>query len=244
MQGNAVNIWDGALIDGAVWHGRRGDAARDFRYRATYLAVPVARLAQMERGWPWRIRARDYGMAQIIEMLGPGEVTLITLPRSSGYGFNPVSFWMLRRDGALRAVLAEVSNTFGERHSYLIRHPDDAPITRSDRITAEKRFHVSPFLPRAGEYVFRFDTTPGRFGAWIDWRGDGRSLGTSLTGPARALTPVSLRRAAWRAPFQAQRVMALIHWQAAKLYARGVRYRTKPPQLTQTHSTADRTTDV
>jgi len=253
-----TDLWKGALIDGAIWHARSGDVARSFRYGATYLTLPLdafeaGRLPiRPDRPGLWQVRRRDHGArdgASLIDFIQPqlaaigladAEVTLVTTARSAGYGFNPVSFWLARREGALRAVLAEVSNTFGERHLYLVRNPDGAPIARSDRIRGEKIFHVSPFLPREGHYVFRFDAGPGRFGAWVDWigpSGDMR-LQTALTGQAAPLTPASLRRAIWRHPFQAQKSMALIHWQAAKLFLRGVRFHPKPEQMTRTRSEA------
>jgi len=241
-----------ALIKTRIWHGRRGDVARDFRYGATYLAVPVTGFdagdlpIAVDRASPWQLRRRDFGardgsslQAFIMGLLEPAglsdarNVTLVTTPRTSGYGFNPVSFWLCRDDGGdLRAVLAEVSNTFGERHLYLCHRPDLGAITNSDRLTGDKLFHVSPFLPRSGRYVFRFDAGPDRFGAWVDWIGaDGAvKLGTSMVGPMRAMTPRAVRAAALRHPFQAQRIMALIHWQAAQLFGRGVRYLKKPVQ--------------
>lgn len=257
-----IDLWDGALIEARIWHGRRGDASRDFRYRATYLALPLDQLEQgngpvpVDRAGLWAVRRPDYGrgdgrsprafISGLLDDAGlaaADDVTLITLPRSSGYGFNPVSFWLCRdAAGALRAVLAEVSNTFGERHHYLCHHPDGRPIDRSDRLTGEKLFHVSPFLPRSGRYVFRFDTGPGRFGAWVDWiAADGAvRLGTSMAGRARALTGAAVRAAALRHPLQSQKVMGLIHLQAARLYGRGVRYLRKPPQLPRRLSRADR----
>lgn len=252
------DLWQGALVDCAIWHARTGDARREFRYRATYLALPVKAFEagtlpiQPDGTGLWSIRRRDYGARDgsalsdfIGDQLRPAglqecDITLITMARSTGYGFNPVSFWLARDAGGLRAVLAEVSNTFGERHLYLCRHPDNRPITRSDRISGEKLFHVSPFLPRAGRYVFRFDPGPGRFGAWVDWidaEGTLR-LQTSVAGPARALTPRLLRRAVWRHPLQAQKVMALILWQAAQLFLRGIRFHSKPAQLPRARSEA------
>ncbi|WCR10668.1 DUF1365 domain-containing protein [Paracoccus stylophorae] len=250
-----TSLWDGALIEARIWHGRRGDVARDFRYFATYVAVPIAAIDRREaplavdRAGLWSIRSRDYGDRDgrplrdfIAGLLAPAgledadDVTLVTLPRSSGHGFNPVSFWLCRDPAAdLRAVLAEVSNTFGERHFYLCHRPDRGTITASDRLHGDKLFHVSPFLPRSGGYRFRFDTGPGRFGAWIDWlAADGsRMLGTSMVGPARDLTRASVRRAALRHPFQSQKVIALIHLQAARIRARGIAYLRKPPQLSR-----------
>lgn len=254
----SVDLWDGALIDGAVWHARSGDVARQFRYKALYAALPVEALEKdrlalrPDRAGLWRLKRRDFGerdgsslqdfiTRQLAEVgLEHCRSTLITLPRGLFHGFNPVSFWLARDDEGLRAVLAEVSNTFGERHLYLCRHADNRVISRSDRLMGDKLFHVSPFLPREGSYVFRFDPGPGRFGAWIDWtgpKGDLR-LRTSMYGPARPLDRATLRRAALRHAFQPLRVSGLIHWQAVKLRARGVRYRTKPAQADQTRSEA------
>ena len=248
-----TDLWEGAVIPSRIWHGRRGDATRDFRYDVTFLALPVRRIdtgdlpLAIDRPGLWSLRRRDYGdrdgaslqnfITGLLDGAGLSEahdVTLITAPRTSGYGFNPVSFWLCRDPARqLRAVLAEVSNTFGERHLYLCHRPDLGPITHTDRLTGEKIFHVSPFLPRTGQYTFRFDARPGRFGAWIDWTSaDGqRSLGTSMTGQAHALDRASLRHVALRHPLQAQKVIGLIHWQAAKLRASGLRYLRKPPQL-------------
>lgn len=217
-----TDLWQGALVDCSIWHARAGNTDNAFRYRATYAALP---LDAFERGslplrpdkrGLWQVRRRDYGRRDgsaltdfIRSELAPTglvdpKVTLVTLPRSAGYGFNPVSFWLARVDGSLCAVLAEVSNTFGERHLYLVRHPDNRAIGASDRIVGEKLFHVSPFLPREGQYVFRFDASVGRFGAWVDWIGAAGELRlrTSVTGPARALTAQSLNRAMWRRPLQ------------------------------------------
>lgn len=259
-----TDLWDGAIIDTRIWHARSGDVARQFRYRARYLALPVAELdadklpLKLDRRGIWSLRRRDYGyrdgsalsgfIQKVLEEVGMAgcAVTLVTLPRSSGYGFNPVSFWLARDGQGLRAVLAEVSNTFGERHLYLCRYADNRVITSSDRMKAEKLFHVSPFLPRAGHYVFRFDARPGRFGAWIDWigpRGEVK-LQTAMTGPANPLTRASLRRAALLHPLQSQRVITLIHMQAARLFARGVKYRDKPEQLATIRSQTGGSPDV
>ncbi|MDS9470154.1 DUF1365 domain-containing protein [Paracoccus sp. MBLB3053] len=258
LVGMSADLWDGALIDCAIWHGRTGKLSRSFRYDATYIALP---LEEFERGTLalrpdrrgiWSVRPCDYGWRDgrdlrgfMRERLAPAgldhcRVTLVTMPRSLGYGFNPVSFWLARDHHGLRAVLAEVSNTFGERHAYLVRHTDNRVIMASDRIEGEKLFHVSPFLPRHGRYVFRFDHGPDRFGAWVDWLspGDGTTLRTSMVGPARALDRKSLNRAMLHHPVQAQKVICLIHWQAARLALRGAGYRRKPAQLDVTSSEA------
>ena len=100
----------------------------------------------------------------------PARIELLAQPRMLGHVFNPVSFWLCRDDaGALRVVIAEVTNTYGDRHSYLCHHPDQGEITAQDRLTARKILHVSPFQPVEGGYTFRFDITDTRIGIFIDY---------------------------------------------------------------------------
>jgi DUF1365 family protein len=157
------------------------------------------------------------------------QIELLAQPRVLGHVFNPVSFWLCRRaDGALVTVIAEVSNTFGDRHSYLCAHPDQRPIQPSDTLSATKIFHVSPFQPVEGAYTFRFDITDKRIGIWIDYaRKDGGLIAT-LTGQRQPLTNAVILRALMRRPLGARRVLALIHWQALKLWAKGAVYRARP----------------
>ena len=184
------------------------------------------------------------GAAWVREVLGahqllqPARISLLTQPRVLGYVFNPVSFWLCHdADEALVAVIAEVTNTFGERHSYLCHKPDCGPIGPSDRLQATKIFYVSPFQPIEGGYVFRFDIRPDRLGIWIDYsQGEGGLIAT-LTGHRRALTNRSILRAMLLRPMGARRVMALIFWQALKLKVKGARYRVRPappePEVTR-----------
>ncbi len=178
-------------------------------------------------GWVRRIAA-EAGLGEI------GEISLLTHPRYWGYAFNPVSFWFMNgRDGTLVAVLAEVHNTYGDRHCYLCRAPDGGPIRPETWIEAEKRFHVSPFFSTEGRYRFRFVVEPGRVGIWIRYDdGKGAGLSTSLIGDRRPLSSSELVKALLRRPLGALKVTSLIHWQALKLFAKGVRFhpRPKPPE--------------
>src|SRR6185437_6467336 len=93
------------------------------------------------------------------------------------------------RAGGLRAVLAEVNNTFGERHSYLCFHDNHRAIAGGDRLWAVKAFHVSPFIAVEGRYAFRFTVAPGRAAIAIDLEdGDGLLLRTSVSGRLMPLT--------------------------------------------------------
>jgi len=158
------------------------------------------------------------------------EVALLTHPRYWGYAFNPVSFWfMTAANGDLTAVLAEVHNTFGDRHCYLCRASDGGPIRPDAWVEAAKRFHVSPFFEIEGRYRFRFALDAGRIGVWIRYDdGKGGGLYTALVGERRPLSDTELIRALVRRPLGAARTTALIHWQALKLFLKGVRYRTRP----------------
>ncbi len=158
-----------------------------------------------------------------------GRIALLAQPRVMGHVFNPVSFWLCwDAAGGLRVVIAEVSNTFGDRHSYLCHRDDRGVIGPSDILTAQKVFHVSPFQPVAGGYTFRFDICADRIGIWIDHTNAEGGIYATLTGPRRPLTNGAILWACLRRPFGSRRVLALIHWQAVKLAIKGARFRRRP----------------
>jgi DUF1365 family protein len=164
-----------------------------------------------------------------------GAIVFVVMPRVLGFGFNPVCFWLcLDQAERLRAVVAEVHNTFGEQHSYICCHADQREITAEDILIAQKVFHVSPFMERAGHYQFRFTYRPENenLGVWIDYfHADGRlHLATSLIGKLREYTRASRRRIFWQIPLLSFRVLALIHWQAVKLFWKRIQYISKPAQ--------------
>ena len=236
-------------IAGQTYHGRKGSVSNAFRYSVDYVMldaeapVTAPRLFGRNRRGLTSLQDRDHGGAPgngrgapwVRDVLTRHQIhdiatiELLAQPRVLGHVFNPVSFWLCRRaDGSLIAVIAEVSNTFGDRHSYLCAHPDHRPIAPSDTLKASKIFHVSPFQPVEGGYTFRFDITEARIGIWIDYaRPDGGLIAT-LTGPRKPLTNLSILRFMLRRPFGARRVLALIHWQALKLWFKGALYRPRP----------------
>lgn len=168
------------------------------------------------------------------------EVWLQCFPRVLGYVFNPVSFWYgYRADGALMAILAEVSNTFGEHHNYLLAHDDGRPIVDGDVFTRDKVFHVSPFFPVRGHYSFRFHLENGRPRVRIDYADErGDLLRTALSGVPRPLNTLSALNTFLRYPLLTVGVMARIHWQAARLYfGKRVPFFRKPaPPIEETTS--------
>ena len=130
-------------------------------------------------------------------------------------------------------MIAEVTNTYGDRHSYLCHHPDLRPIAPEDRLRAAKLMHVSPFQDISGGYVFRFDISAERIGIWIDFSDGENGLIATLTGPRAPLTNGRILWSLLRRPFGARRVLALIHWQALKLWLKGAGFRNRPeaPQV-------------
>jgi hypothetical protein len=158
-----------------------------------------------------------------------GDILLLAQPRVLGHVFNPVSFWLCHNaTGDICAVISEVTNTFGDRHSYLCHHDDLRPILPTDTLSAQKIFHVSPFQPIDGNYVFRFDIRPDKIGIWIDLQIPGGGVMANLIGPRRPLRTVDILRALLRRPFGSRRVLGLIHWQAFKLWRKGAKYRKRP----------------
>jgi len=236
------------LIRGETFHGRKGAVANSFRYSVDYLLLDAERatgprLFSRNRANVVALHDRDHGgapgqgrgVAWVREVLathgvpGAERVLLLAQPRVLGHVFNPVSFWLCHDGtGAMRCVIAEVSNTYGDRHSYLCVRADHAPITREDTIVAQKIFHVSPFQPVEGGYSFRFDIRADRVGVWIDYSTPGGGLFTNLIGPRVPLTNRAIVWAGLRRPFGSRRVLALIHWQALKLAIKGARFHGRP----------------
>ncbi len=158
-----------------------------------------------------------------------GEVWLHTYPRVLGFVFNPVSFWYCHRaDGTLAAIVAEVNNTFGGRHCYLLSGPG---LAFGAEQRAAKVFHVSPFCQVEGSYRFRFlrstvsgdEATSARTLVRIDYDdASGPLLSTSVSGELAALTPARLRRALRQWPLLTLGVVARIHWHALRLLLKRV----------------------
>ncbi len=227
------------LLTGRVMHRRLRPVAHQFAYRVFFLRLPLTRLADADiavnRPGLCSFHYRDHGardgshplawIRQLLEREGieaDGEVWLHCFPRVLGYVFNPVSFWFCEdRDGRLRAVLAEVNNTFGEHHAYLLR--------AGEALEARKVFHVSPFFPVSGRYRFRFEERAGLRLARIDYFDDaGPLLYTSISGRPQPLTRARLAAAFLAHPLMTFAIMGRIHWQALRLWLKRVPFFRKP----------------
>ncbi len=242
-----------ALIGtGQVRHTRLRPAHNAFAYRTWFVLLPmrswrhhpIGGLKRNRRGFV-SFHDADHGeggpdalawVENLLEGSGvqvSGEIWLHTYPRVLGYVFNPVSFWYAHdADGTLKAIVAEVNNTFGQRHSYVLTGPD---MRWGQELLATKTFHVSPFCQVVGAYRFRFMRTGQAAGqgertvARIDYDDDqGPLLQTSVSGTLTPLTPGSLFRTVLSMPLLTLGIMARIHWQAIKLLAKRVPFSTKP----------------
>jgi uncharacterized protein len=153
-----------------------------------------------------------------------GRVTMLTNARSLGYVFNPLSlFWCHEPDGSLRCVIAEVHNTYGDTHCYLI-HPDDA-----GRAETEKQFYVSPFYPVDGFYRMSVPEPGERLTVTITLhRPQDRPFTASVRGVRRAAGLRGALAAAMRNPLTTWAVRAAITRHGIVLYIKGLRVQPRP----------------
>ena len=258
------------LFTGTVMHKRLLPKEHAFNYGIYYVALPLSKLKQMPLAYnrfaalsffdknhgPCDGSALDKWVRDVLKqhrVEADGEITLICMPSVLGYVFNPVSFWLCQdKQEQIRAVLCEVHNTFGERHTYLCVNEDRRAITGANTLFAKKLFHVSPFLEREGHYQFKFDIHDNhlddkrakretKFKVQIDYYNatGHKQLITSLVGHLQPLTKVSLRSAFWRYPLVTVKAVLMIHWHALKLIIKGIQYIKKPIQKSQNISTTD-----
>jgi hypothetical protein len=234
-----------ALYDGVVTHVRRQAPRRSFDHRIYLWLVDVDHLPDLPRwlrpfagfraadhmGRPERsIRQNldEWLATQDIDLHG-GRVLMLANARVLGYVFNPITvYWCHRPDGSLECVVAEVHNTYGERHCYLLR-PDS-----SGRADVAKELYVSPFLGPHGEYVMRVPEPSASLSVTVALRQDGRTtLAATVRGTRKSAGTWSLVRMLARRPLMPQRVSALIRGHGIALWLRGVPIARRVPHVHQ-----------
>lgn len=241
------------LYVGTVRHRRHRPTSHAFRYRTYHALLDVdelPRLARELRGFGYNRPAplsfrdvdhlgdRDVPVRDKLAAwfdgqgltLPDGPVRVLTGLRVAGYVFDPVSWWFCHRaDGTLETVVAEVHNTFGDALCYRLELEPDA---RGEvvRATADKRLHVSPFLPVSGlTYRFTFAWRGDLLTAHIDVDDDrGRILDATQSGRRVALSTATLARVALTHPMMPLRTIAAIHWQALRLWRKRVPFLRRP----------------
>lgn len=236
-------------ISGYTWHGRKGEISNAFRYNVDFVMLDAE--APVSESWAFgrnrfglfSLLDKDHGgpplqgrgaqwVREVLDAHGfpsPHRIELLAQPRVLGYVFNPVSFWLCTdSQGDIRTIIAEVTNTYGDRHSYLCARDDHGPIQPEDRLSAQKIMHVSPFQKVSGGYLFKFDIKADRIGILIDFTDGNGGVTATLVGSREPLKRSGVALACLRRPFGTRRVMALIHWQALKLWWKGALFRSRP----------------
>jgi uncharacterized protein len=240
-----------AFAFGQIQHKRFSPRVHEFAYRGFFLRVPVHALPRLSLGNGlfglnrkalMSFHEQDHGdgksplydWAQNLlrehNIVADGAVWLHTFARIAGYQFKPVSFWFCHNQaGALVAVIAEVNNTFGERHLYLLNDPHKT-LAWGQTLKAQKAFHVSPFFQIEGRYEFRFLNNDSRTVARIDYKiNNTLALHTSMSGRYFPVNTGTTLRALLAYPLFSLGVMVKIHWQALRLWTqKRIPFFTKP----------------
>jgi len=223
-----------------------GALTRTFTYSTCYWLVDVDHMPVLPRPLrPFaRFAARDHlgdpsaGLADNARAvlaendLRADRILLLTCPRVAGHVFNPLSvfYCFATRDDTtadLIAVIAEVHNTYGGRHVYVMR-PDE-----SGRDTTEKAFYVSPFLPMGGTYLMRTPVPGEKLAVSIALRQGGQTpFVATLSGRGRTVNTRSVLTSLIRWPLLTLRTSALIRWQGIRLWLRRVPVQPRPKDAT------------
>jgi DUF1365 family protein len=243
--------WTRPLAEGAtlyecrIVHVRQAPLRHAFSYRSYEWLVDLDKLprpggwASLLTGFRARDHLGDHGRsirANVDEFLrargvdlGGGQVLMLAHARVLGHVFNPLTlYWCHRADGTLACVIAEVHNTYRQRHAYLVRTDDRG------RARVDKELYVSPYHPVDGWYQMSLPRPAERLAITIILnRPNGHRFVASVRGAAVPATRLALLRAAVRHPCSTAVVSARIRWQGIKLYARGLRPAPRPPRRPQ-----------
>ncbi len=248
----AVDASPAFLYVARVAHRRRVAPFYRFVYRLFYFLFDVDRIDEAARalrllsrnhfnllafhdrdhgdGGVGTLRAWAEGLLQERGIvLAGGRIRLLCMPRLLGFAFNPISLWYCEHaDGSLRAVIAEVRNTFGEKHCYVLAS-GGSPLTYGESWDKEKCFHVSPFFDLVGHYQFVMSEPGERLRVAIHESREGQPiLDATLAAERRALSDGVLLGQVLRMPVMTMKVVAGIHWEALKIWLRGAKFHGKP----------------
>jgi len=238
-----------ALYVGEIAHTRRGRPRHRFVYRSVSLLIDLDELASLDErlrllaidaAGLYSLHGRDFGVARLADLKAwamdsmrragrpVARIELLCFPRVLGYVFNPLAvFFGYDASGGLTAAIHQVSNTFGEKHSYVMAATETAGglVTQA----CDKDFYVSPFLPGHGRYRFRFR----RPGEEIDFVLGFRAGSLALTATHRArrerLRDLVLFKRFVTHPWMTLKVIGGIHWEAFRLWRRGAQVHRHPP---------------
>ncbi|MEM9739411.1 MAG: DUF1365 domain-containing protein [Pseudomonadota bacterium] len=236
------------ILSGRTVHARFTPFEQRFSYGLMMVDVDVDRLESasqqsrffsIDRPNLYSLKTSEHGAKQgtdlrpwAARMLSRADIDtaqctlrLMTFPRHVFYRFAPLSIWFATdAKGALRGVIYEVNNTFGESHTYVARVSGSAGVNE-----AEKRFHVSPFFDVTGKYRFTLKKSMDGMSLVIDTLVNGtRTHMATISASSEIATDAAFAKAAIRKPLSSIGVTAGIHWEALKIWLKGAGYRSKP----------------
>jgi uncharacterized protein len=237
-----------SLYFGEVMHARLKPRSHRFSYRVMSLLIDLDRLDEADRQSPlsgvnraalYSFHEKDHGTRDGsslrdyaarcaakhgIELAG-GRVLLLCYPRLLGYAFNPLSvYFCYAACGSLALIIYEVRNTFGEIHSYILPVRPGEISAAGVRQEQDKLFHVSPFVEMAMSYHFRISPPAESVKLRIlETDREGPLLAATFSGRRRVLETPALLRAFVALPLVTLKVVAAIHWEALRLWLKGVR---------------------
>jgi DUF1365 family protein len=246
-----MSIFQSGIYQSRVFHKRVKPKQHRLAYRVFYMLLDLDELDTLHRRLRWfsvnsfnvfSFFDRDHGpgtnkplrpwLERELEKAGVtlngGRIRLLCLPRIFGYVFNPISvFFCHDQNDSLRAILYEVSNTFGQRHSYLVKisGSDLGALTHS----CEKRLYVSPFMEVSGRYHFTVKKPGERLLVHIHQTdADGPILDAWIKGNRQVISDPALITTLIRYPLLTLKVIAGIHWEALKLLVKGIGLKSRP----------------
>ncbi|THF47172.1 DUF1365 domain-containing protein [Allorhizobium terrae] len=237
--------WKSALFEGDVVHHRHRPKKHSLRYKVFTLLIDLDELSALDqklrlfghnRRALFSVYDKDHGLGETAELknwvaqhladagitVADLRVTMLCYPRIFGYVFNPLTVYFCHSgEGDLQAILYEVENTFHERHTYIIPASPNSDGTL--RHSCAKEMYVSPFVPMECQYHFKITPPTDKVLVAInetDHEGD--LLYASFSGKRQTLSDKALLKMLVAYPLMTLKVMGAIHWEALKLWAKGV----------------------
>ena len=248
-----------ALYVGTVSHHRLVPKRHELRHRVYWLLLDLAELAQVDARLKMfshnrvnltSLHNRDHGAGTGASLLEQARghlndagidsadisIQLLCMPRVVGYDFNPLSVYFCSdAEGGLVAVIYEVNNTYGGRHSYVIPASAQLGDDATTRQACEKEFYVSPFMDLDMSYRFRVGVPGEKVSVSVQARKNNQAvINTSLIGRRRELNDLNLLRLAVTHPAMPMQVTGAIYWHALKLWLRGYTVNNATPSRATT----------
>jgi DUF1365 family protein len=244
------------LYPGDVMHARMKPKPHRFAYKVFCLLIDLDRLdeaaasplfsigrfnllsfRESDHGSEDRTAPKGHLRGHVDALLAPagidasgGRVLLLCYPRMFGFAFNPISvYFVYAASGAPVAMIYEVRNTFGEMHTYVCPVENGQMNEAGIRQERDKLFYVSPFMAQEMRYRFRILPPGPRVSVRIlENDAEGPILAATFTGTPRSLTSAEILKACIAMPLMTLKVVAGIHWEAAKLWFKGIAFYNRP----------------